>query len=204
MKPNATPVVVLLLASAYALAQNCQTAKFNGQLKGSDAFQQSLGNGLVFRLIPLKDNWGWQIIISPRNSQDDWAYPVNPPLRFGNSQYLGTGYGETVKEQLKHEHEVRFLLTSTDYAQLFELAQDALWPYRAKEPNKATSDYLAALDRVKTGTVKLVALDYDKNGPPEKVNWMSFDAHVITPKGFHGDSGLDWRTIECDSNPSAK
>jgi hypothetical protein len=169
-----------------------------GTVKGGDSFQQPLGNGLILHLDPLKDKWGWEIVVSPQEStRDDWAYPVNPPLRFGNSQYMGTGYGESVKQKLSYPHEIRFLLTNADYSRMSKLVRNALWPYESPPPENAATEYLAALKSVATGIVILTPIDYDRGGPPETVEWMKFKAVFIVPRGFTATSELHWKTGTC-------
>jgi hypothetical protein len=181
------------------LAQTCIRADFVGSVNGGASLQQPLGNGLVLHFNPLKDKWGWEIVVSPQESvSDDWAYPVNPPLRFGNSQYMGTGYGESVKQKLSYPHEIRFLLTNADYSRMSKLARDALWPYESTQPESAATAYLTALKTVATGTVILSPIDYDRGGPPETVDWMKFKAVVIVPRIFAGSSELHWKAGSCE------
>jgi hypothetical protein len=205
----ASIVLGVVLTSAFAVcafAQNCQYATIEGQVTGGNSFRQPLGNGLVFRLDAFKDNFGWQIAVSPENSTDDWAYPVNPPLRSENSEWLGTGYGDIAREVLSYPHEVRFLLNRTDYSRMIQLATEALWPYMSKEPEKAASVYLDALKTVRTGSLLLTTQDYDRSGPPETVAWMKFSILIVVPKGFRGYSGLHWTpSVNCDlSSPTGK
>jgi hypothetical protein len=50
---------------------------------------------------PLKNNWGWVISISPKGLDEDWTYPVTFPIRTGEQQVMGTGYGRTVQQKMK-------------------------------------------------------------------------------------------------------
>jgi len=193
-------VLILGVLTKSAFSQSCLRASFEGSVKGGQVFRQPLGNGLVIRFDPLKDKWGWEVVVSPQESTDDWAYPVNPPLRFGNAQYLGTGYGEPVKQKLSYPHEIHFLLTNADYLRMSKLASDALWPYQSRQPDKAAAAYLDALKTVAHGTVILTPIDYDRDAPPEKIEWMKFSAVVIAPQGFQGDTALHWTKGGCDDS----
>jgi hypothetical protein len=191
-------MVVFLLVSASSLAQSCIRTDFIGNVRAGNSFQQPLGNCLVLHLNPLRSRWGWDVIVSPvSHPSEDWAYPVNPPLRFGNSQYMGTGYGESVRQKLSYPHEIRFLVTKADYSRMSKLAQDALWPYQSSQLENAATNYLAALKNVATGTVMLTPVDYDRNGTPETVEWMKFNAVVIAPLDFTGSGDLHWNTGTC-------
>jgi hypothetical protein len=70
---------------------------------------------------------GWIVSVSPlANEAQDWMYPVNLPLRTGESQYLATGYGTTVKEKLAYAHNLQFVLTENDYARYSKMAASTL------------------------------------------------------------------------------
>ena len=102
---------IALSAVAYAQAAGCRGTEFTAGLKRDEAFSKRIGNSLRLRLIPLKQGWGWVVSVSPTSDDSqDWTYPVNMPLRTGERQVLGTGYGETVREKLQYEHSIRFLL----------------------------------------------------------------------------------------------
>jgi len=207
--------LLLALASSPALSQSrahpspekqeesslenlpCRRAVFEARIRGGEAYSRSLGGGLVFHLRPEEKNQGWQIVVSPEGSQQDWAYPVNPPLRSANAQAMMTGWGEGVRARLSYSHQVRFLVHKADYERMSQLVSDALWPYSAKDPEHATEAYFDELARVQTGTVEVTALDYDRDGPPESVQWMRFRAVVVTPGDFAADPQLDWRPAAC-------
>jgi hypothetical protein len=202
-----TAIATVLLLSVPAFAQArpqqhssvCLRASFGGQVNEGQSFSHSLGNGLVLHLDPLKGDWGWQLTISPEGSNDDWAYPVNPPLRIGNSEYLGTGYGESAREVLSRAHEIRFPLTNAEYLRMSKLAYVAVWSDQSKQKSgpDPTTAYLDALKTLRTGAVIVSVPDYDKDGPPEKVRWMKFSAVLIAPQGFRGVTNLDWTTGSC-------
>ena len=102
---------IALSAAACAQATSCRATELTARLNGDEAFSKSIGNSLRLRLIPLKQGWGWVVTVSPTSDDSqDWTHPVNMPLRTGERQVLGTGYGETVREKLQYEHSIRFLL----------------------------------------------------------------------------------------------
>jgi hypothetical protein len=183
--------------SASAVSEQCQCAAFEGRVQGGEAYSHPLGGGLVFHLRPQEMNQGWQIVISPEGSQQDWAYPVNPPLRSANAQAMMSGWGEGVRARLGYPHQVRFLLQKADYERMSQRVSDALWPYSAKDPEHATEAYFDELARVRTGLVEVTALDYDRSGPPESVEWMRFRVVVTVPRDFAADPRLNWRPGAC-------
>ncbi len=76
---------------------SCRELSFDGRINGDEEYSRELGDKLRVRFAPMKDKWGWIVSVGPADSTDDYAWPVNPPLRGDNSQYLSTGYGDTVE-----------------------------------------------------------------------------------------------------------
>jgi hypothetical protein len=188
-------------ASPAPRPQQCKKAVFSGSINGGEPYSRELGIGLTLKLVPLKDNWGWEIQVRPHDSDDDYGYPLNPPLRGGNAQYLGTGYGITAREQLSHEHELRFLLDAADYQRIFKLASDALWPYQAPNPDNAAQLYFDAIAKVRSGLMRLKVTGSETNADGSEVKRMRFDATVIVPSSFEMATDLKSVSAECPTQP---
>jgi len=186
-----------LTASGNAAPQSCRTARFGGRIDGAAAFQRELGENLRLNLVPLGESQGWTIEIRPLDRSDDYAYPLNPPLRMGNSQWLGTGYSDTAEQRLSYEHLVYFVLNATDYDKIMKLVQDALWPYSAAEPDKAGERYLSALATFPSGNITLRPTKYETENEGKAVKWMEFSVQVITPSSFRLASDLTSKEIAC-------
>ena len=186
--------------SGMAVAQQCRQAKFNGRVEGGDTFNQPLGSDLEFEIWPLR-NEGGEIKVEPHGFAKDWAYVVTPPWRLGNAQWMGNGYGETVRYQLSYLHEIRFVLTAADYERMFTLVRDGLWPYNAKDPEHVGDAYLDALGRVPTGLVAIKPTGYDKLGASDQARWMEFEATVTVPKTFAASNELKWAKAPCPPPP---
>jgi hypothetical protein len=180
-----------------AVVERCRTASFDARIDGAAAFQRELGENLRFHLVPLGEREGWTIEVRPLNSTDDYAYPLNPPLRMGNSQWLGTGYNDTAEQRLSYEHVVYFVLNAADYDKIMKLVQDALWPYGAAEPDKAGEQYLSALAKLPAGSVILRSLKYETENGGKAVNWMEFSVQIITPASFRLTSDLTAKEAAC-------
>jgi hypothetical protein len=191
-------------ANAAPRPQQCRKAVFSGSINGGEPYSRELGSGLTLKLIPLKDNWGWEIQVRPHGRDDDYGYPLNPPLRGGNEQYLGTGYGLTAREQLSHEHEVRFLLDAADYQRIFKLASHALWPYQAPNPDNAAQLYFDGIAKARSGLIRLAISGSETNADGSEVKWMRFDATVIVPSSFEMVSDLKSVGAECPAQPEAR
>ena len=194
-------LIVTCLLSQSVLAQQCRQAKFKGHLASGEGFTQTIGAGLELRLEPVPNDGGWDASVSPHGSDDDWAYIVNPPFHFGNSQCMSSEYGETVRERLSHPHEINFVLTASDYDRMLTLAKDALWPYNSKNPEHAPSNYEKALAKVPKGLLVVQPIDYDRQGPSDQASWMDFEVVVIVPDSFAGNPTLKWASASCTTPP---
>src|SRR5690349_11461582 len=182
---------------ASAAAQGCRSASFGARIEGAAAFHRELGEGLSFHLVPLGEREGWTIEVRPPDKTDDYAYQLNPPLRMGNSQWLGTGYSDTAEQRLSYEHIVYFVLNAADYDKIMKLVQDALWPYNAPNPDKAGELYLSALATLPAGSLILRPTKYETENEGKKVKWMEFSVQVITPSTFHLAQDLTSTDIAC-------
>jgi hypothetical protein len=171
----------------------CRELSFNGRINGDEEYSRELGDKLWVRFAPTKDRWGWIVSIGPADSTDDYASPVNPPLRGDNSQYLSTGYGETVEYRLKHEHRIFFAFDRTNYDQAVKLVNDEAF---SKDPDGA-SRYLAALPTIPTGILSLKPIRFEVVNEGKSVNWMEYSATVIVPASFEPAAGLSPKQRPC-------
>lgn len=172
---------------------SCLELSFRGRLNGEERYSQALGESLWLRFAPMKDNWGWIISIEPAESTEDYAWPVNPPFHFGNSEYLGTGYGDTVEYQLKREHKIFFVLNRTVYDKAVKLVNDEAF---SKDPEGA-GRYLAALPSIPTGILNLKPTRFEVVNEGKSVNWMEYSITVTVPASFQPAAGLDQKKVSC-------
>ena len=182
---------------ANAAVTGCRNASFDARVDGAATFQRELGENLSFHLIRLGEREGWTIEVRPLGKTDDYAYPLNPPLRMGNSQWLGTGYSDTAEQRLSYEHVVYFVLNAADYDKIMKLVQEALWPYNAPNPDKAGELYLSALATLPAGSLIVKPVKYETENEGKKVKWMEFSVQVITPSAFHLAKDLSSTEIAC-------
>jgi hypothetical protein len=174
-------------------ASTCHELSFSGRITGGEKYSRELGETLWIRFAPLKDNWGWDISVTPANGDDDYAWPVNPPLRGDNSQYLGTGWGETVEHRLGFEHRIFFALSRADYDQAVKLVNDEAM---SKDPGGA-GRYLAALPTIPAGVLYVKPMKFEPADEGKAVNWMEYSVTVITPASFHPASDLAPKERPC-------
>ena len=183
-----------------AVAPTCHVFSFEGRVNGGEEYSHELGGGLWIylspSLAPKNENWGWVIQVRPLNSTDDYAFPVNPPFHSGNSQWLSTGYGETVEQLLKYEHEVFFVLNREEYEHAARLVDETM---SGGEP-EAAGKFISTLPTLRSAVLRLKPVKYHTANAGRTATWMSFAVTVTTPAKFKPAPGLNAREIACPSN----
>jgi len=172
----------------------CKTATFMTTMSPEREFSKDLGSSLSMRLSPLNQRWGWTVIVSPSGaSSEDWTYPVNMPLRTGESQLIGTGYGDTVRKKLQYSHSIRFLLTEPAFTHYSRRATEAL----TSRDSGAAGKYLSELPKAVTGIITITPLESKTSGDGERVYWARLRFQVTVPSSFGGSPKLDWHSAPC-------
>lgn len=182
-----------------AAAIVCHEFRFDGRISGEETYSHELGGGLFLRLVPSmappNEHGGWVIQVQPEGSNDDYAWPVNPPFHFGNSQWLATGYNETAEQQFSREHKVFFVLNNAEYEKATKLADDAL----SSSDTEAAGKFLARLPSLRSAVLKFKPLKHETTNESKSVSWMQFSVRVITPSSFQAASGSNTRDVPCPS-----
>lgn len=184
-------------------AMSCHSIVLTGELQSGGHFEKAIGGELVFRLEPegLGPDGklhGWRIdLVSSRQPDHDYIYPVNPPVRFNGLQILGPSYGDDTKTSLEHPHEMRFLLNRADYDRILPLLNNALWPYSAPHPDKADDEYVSGLKALVVGQVTLTVRTYDADPVSGSIRRIAFQAEFTTPGNFEFDPALKPKPAAC-------
>jgi hypothetical protein len=200
--------LALLLICGLSSAQSrpvaaCHSASLTAELSGGQAFERAVGGGLAFRLQPQKlgpdgQADGWSISLSPQNApEQDYIYPVNPPLRFNPLQILGRNYNDDAKASLGRPRRMRFLLNRNDFQQIEPLLNAALWPYSAPHPDTAGDEYLTALSKLRTGVAEVEILNYDLAPEGDSIRRMKFRVTFTAPMNFQFFKNLPSRSSSC-------
>jgi hypothetical protein len=194
------PSARLQTPKSSTLVSACREFSFDGRINGGDEYSHELSSGLLLRLTPSlapqHENWGWVIHVEPRDSNDDYAWPVNPPFHSGNSQWLATGYNESAQEQLSREHEVFFVLNKAEYERAKKLANDAL----NSSESPAAGQFLAMLPTLRSAVLKVKPLKYETTNDGRSVSWMQFSVSVTTPANFQPALGMAAKDVACPLN----
>ena len=155
-----------------------------GMVKRGEEFARDLGSGYTFKLSG-KDVWA--IVITHASSPDkDLVYPVNPPYRFSNRLYVGSGYGETARGSIGNTpRELAFIYRPDDIGRAWSDLEKILWPYAHADAE--TERALDELARTPTGTVTFEILsadvgpDENQPGADEYVRVLKFRATITWP-----------------------
>lgn len=180
----------------------CSAVQFTAKLDAGHSFVQKVG-ALEFKMRAAHGRdlcSGWTFTLEDAGGHD-FIYPVNFPLRFNPSQYLGCSYGLTVRQGLEMKRSMRFILTEQDYLRLDPLMKDALWPADSPEPKHAGERYLKAISGIQTGVIRLNTLRY-KVSPDGFIRSATFRVELIAPASFHFDPGLKLHPTACPQTPA--
>jgi len=186
-----------LWSRSSASGPHCSAVSFTATLNAGESFAQKVDD-LEFEIQPTHaegfcDGWTFSLL-DPHGR--DFIYPVNMPLRFNPSQFLGCSYGLTAREGLEMKRNLRFILTEGDYLRLVPLMRNALWPGDSTDPEHAAERYLKAITAVRTGLVRLntVRFEVSANG---LVRSAAVRVDLIAPADFHFNPALQPYSMAC-------
>jgi len=179
--------------------RTCHEFSFEGRVNGGEEYSHELGGGLWIDLFPSRGpknvNWGWIIGVRPRDGKDDYTYPVNPPYHSANSQWLSTGYDETLEQQLKDEHEVFFVLNRTEYEHAAKLVEEAM----SSTDQEAAGRFISVLPSLRSAVLELKPIQYETADGGKTAKWMTFQVVVIAPAEFQPAPSLNAKDTDCGS-----
>ena len=147
---------------AFAPAAEAQTANvvlIEGAVTRGAPFAQSFGQGFTLAVNGQSGVWGIEITHAT-SPEKDLIYPVNPPYRFSNRQYIGPGYGESARESASNTpRDFVFVARPDDVERAWNDVERLLWPYTHSEAEvQRAADELAHL---RTGTLRFEILGAD-------------------------------------------
>lgn len=204
-------MTVMLVAAVFAISGwpslragtpgQCRAVTFTASLDAGNRFVQKVGD-LKFAIRATHDKGfcnGWTFSMEDA-SGNDFIYPVNMPLRFNPSQFLGCSYGLTARQGLEMNRTMRFILAEQDYLRLDPLMENALWPGESPDPDHAAEIYLKAIRAVHTGLLRLKTVHF-KLSPNGLIRSATFRVELIAPASFHFGSLLKPYSTACPAVP---
>jgi hypothetical protein len=186
-----------LWSRSSASGPHCNAVSFAARLNVGESFAQKVDD-LEFKIRPTHDKGfcdGWTFSLDDPDGHD-FIYPVNMPLRFNPSQFLGCSYGLTARQGLEMKRSLRFILTEGDYLLLDPLMRNALWPGDSPHPEHAAERYLKAIAAVRTGLVRLNTLRFEVSSDG-LVRSAVFRVDLIAPADFHFNPALKPFSMTC-------
>jgi hypothetical protein len=178
-------VLALLLLTIPAAAQqpakqSCKSFRFRISLSADKDFEKPIGEGLTLAIQSESGETGWDIAMFKHDF--DYIYPVNLPIRFNPMQVIGPGYGQTLQDQTGNRS-MKFLWKDDEYDRITTLESDVLWPYQAKDPDKARDDYLRAVNAASVGELRLKVRRF--KAEKDRLVGIDYDAEIVVPEAFH-------------------
>ena len=205
--PIVAVLTVLGAHGAGAASRRCHAATFVAEVTAGAHFGRLLGNGLTFRLEPERlgpdgtdDGW-YATVVATASPNDDYIYPVNPPLRFNGVQIFGPSNGDDTKAALAHAHVMYFLLNRADYEHLSPLLTNVLWPYSAPRPDAAGDEYETALQHLVAGQLTCTVVSYETAPDADSLRRLTLRVRATTPAGFAFAPGLAVKPAACPRPP---
>jgi hypothetical protein len=167
-----------------APASDPSEVRFSGEVIDGQPFEQDVGHGLVFRLLPLNGNaaGGWVIEILPKVQPPDgpveFAGIATPPYHFYNQRYLAGAYGYSAREAVAiTPRKFYFVRSVKDEHIANEVVNAALYPSAVSDREKYRAAGEAARLHLGSGQLRILRsrVSKGKPGEPEIIAWLKFD-----------------------------
>ena len=162
--------------------------RLHGEVHRSEKFEQEIGRGLVFRLVP--GEYGWNIEVGPQDATDDYMDCVNGPLH-GITPYQIEGWlfrnddntaprkpSELMTPGIGEKREFQFVLTAADEAKSCADLEKMEYIYDEKAPERiaATNRFGAYAGGDGSLTITSMTLGNLRPGGQAWIESMRFEA----------------------------
>lgn len=162
--------------------------RLHGEVQRSEKFEQEIGRGLVFRLVP--DEYGWNIEVGPKDGTDNYLDCVNGPLH-GITPYQIEGWlfrnddntanrkpSELMTPGIGEKREFQFVLTAADEEKSCADLNKMEYIYDEKAPGHiaATSHFGELAGGDGSVTITSMSLGNLKPGAQAWIESMRFEA----------------------------
>jgi len=177
-----------LIALRRQAGARCDT--YRGRAVRGQAFEQPIGDGLVFRLAP--DLHGWTIgVVAAGRPDEDFAGVATPPYRGTNTRHLegwhfrnraNTGPNEGDVNAPQHERDFAFVLTTADYRRAGQAVDGLLWGARPEADLQRLRETLEQVSRGR-GLLRITGSGLGNLVPGAQAwfEWMTFDVELCRP-----------------------
>jgi hypothetical protein len=201
----------------------CMLLSFRGEVSANQAFERRLGDGLLFRLVPKGEQFGWDIEVVPDrpgdSSQSEYVWVVTPPYHFWNPRYLDASYGMSASEAVRSSpRNFNFVLNEEQYKKAADVVALAVTSHpqsdkrSTEEFEKESQDAAKALFKFPVAKGRLIILKSrtgtsDESGKQGFIKWLEFRVDLRVPCDFSAISGsaeISADHSECSAERSEK
>lgn len=156
-----------------------------GEVANGKTFQQDIGHGLIFRLVPPGNatDAGWMIQIAPKTEPEDgpieFSSIATPPYHAYNDRIIAIAYGRSAGEILHLKDRVFFFVQSSDDEhRAEEVVNAALYPTDLSDQERVRIAGERGAIRVSRGELHILK-SHISHGPmfgdPGGIDWIRFE-----------------------------
>ena len=201
----------------------CILLSFRGEVSANQAFERRFGDGLLFRLVPEGEQFGWDIEVVPDRPgdtrQSEYTWVVTPPYHFWNPRYLDASYGMSASEAVRSSpRNFNFVLSEEQYKKAADLVALAVTSHpqsdkrSAEEFEKESQDAANALFKFPVAKGRLIIFKSsigtsDESGKQGFIKRLEFRVDLRVPCDFSaigGSAEISVDHSDCSAERSEK
>jgi len=210
LKPHLAFAFLFLALLSHAQDQQCVQSGFSGEAAQGQEFSQEFGEGLVFRIVPMRDApWGWFKIRVADESHANFIFNSSDENWFLATADWGSAFigGFRSDQKAALEYRLRYLIFPMSFDDKETLKKIAAALYTTKDSEEEHSS-ITELKSMRLGQMKFEITDYRfaEGEPPMSLEWVKFTAIVTVPADFILSeklvaAKLSIRYVECPAIP---
>jgi len=165
-----------------------------GEVSRGQTFEQDIGQGLVFRLVPPVDqeNAGWVIQIVPKVQPDEGSIEFSsiatPPYHAYNERFLAAVYGRVVSDVVALKDRTFFFVHSADDEhRAEEVVNAALYPTNISDEDKVRVAAEKTEIELGKGELRIVKSRINRgrsSNDPGGIDWLRFEVNIQFSSGM--------------------
>jgi hypothetical protein len=166
-------------------------AHIDGEVSRGQTFEQDIGQGLVFRLVPPADdaNAGWIIQIVPKVQPDEGSVEFSsiatPPYHAYNTRYLASVYGRVVSDVLALKDRPFFFVHSADDEhRAEEVVNAALYPTNLSDEEKVHAAGERTQIQLGKGELRILKTRINHGRDAGSIDWLRFEVNIQFSSGL--------------------
>lgn len=162
--------------------------RVTGEVSKGKTFQQDIGRGLLFQLVPPSNapDAGWVIEIVPKAQPDDgpieFSTIATPPYHVYNDRILATAYGRTAREIVGLKDRTFFFVRSAeDEHRAEEVVNAAFYPTDLSDQERvhvASEEHQIEVSKGEFHILKSHTGRSETLGGPGTIEWIRFELDI--------------------------